>query len=666
MAGPWDKYASPPASDVAPAEDSGPWGKYGGDEIEAKAQELADQMEAFGGEAGAGELFGGGFTLGLKDKVSGLAGGVVSAVKGDGFKQGYNVSRRAQEIVEERARARTGSLGTVAEVAGAVGSGVLAKAPAAANAFGRVLQAGKEAGILGTVQGVGDSTSDTFSGTAGDAIMGGGAGALAGGVISGGLEAGRAGLKAVGAGWRGVRSIMKDETGRAADQVIRKVIDDGLTLDQVTARMRNRDTALINVADENVLGLGRAAALKPGEGRKILTKALDGQQRASQGKIMAAVDDVLGGGDVPFNKRVADMVKTRANMGKGAYEKAFKANFERGMPETFDDIASKVPPDAMRNAMKIAKIEGRPFGQQMVASIDDATNTVTFSRMPSLQEWHYIQRGLRSAADSAYRQGVGEVGTAYKGLHKQLLQAMDEASPLYAKARAQYSEQSDLIDAIQRGREILAPSTTKNVDALVDEVRTASKAERDMMKLGLARQIEDMLKATPDASGDMVKKIFGTTAKREAIQAVFDKPSEFRKFQNEMLKVAKEVKSYQYVRTGSRTEVARAERADANILADAASGAVDVASGGIMTTSIRAVTKMLKDLGGMDEGVAREVAKLLVERDPQAVMAALSTPAKKIGNQTARAAFISRAKPLMKAVSAGGGAGIGAEAATAN
>lgn len=646
----------------------GPWGKYGvptstdgrDPEVEAAAQKLADQMEALGGEAGAGELFGSGFTLGLKDKVSGLAGGVVSAVKGEGFGKGYEVNRRAQEIVEERARERTGALGTVAEIAGSVGSGVLAHAPQAVGAVGRTLQAAREAGTLGIAHGLGDSESDSVAGMAGDAIVGGLGGAAAGGVISGGLEIGRGAVKAGGTFMRGLNSVLDDKSGRAAKKVLDAVIADGASADQVVARMGTRNTALINTADENVLGLARAASAKPGPGRTIINKALDAQQRQSPGKIMAAVDDVLGGGDVPLNKRVADMVTTRSNLGKGAYERAFEKNFEKGHSMVFDDLAKRVPADAVRNAQRIAQAEGRDFGEQLIASIDDVGG-VTFRRAPSLREWHYIQRGLRSAKDAAYRNGVGEVGTAYNDLHKSLLQAMDEASPLYSKARKQYAAQSDMIDAIQRGREILSPQTTKNVDALTDELATLSKAEKDMVRIGLARQIKDMVEATPAAAGDMVKKFFGTKAKRDAMRAVFDSDSAFRKFEAEMGRVAKETNAFRFVRTGSRTSFVDAEKADASILADAASGAADVASGGIAGASMRAVTKILRDLGGMDKEVAGEVAKLLVERDPDAVMAALTTPLKRMNNQSARAALVSKAKPLMKAISAGGGATVGGE-----
>lgn len=683
MAGPWEKFTS--SDTAATAEPStAPWTKFGpgnaqvetptpADDFETKAAALADYLEAtpIGQEAPDDQLFGNAFVLGLKDKVAGLSAGVGGAIRGklgndvpvDGFLEGFSVGRRAQEILEERARERSGGMGKVAEVTGSLASGVLARAPIAASWMGKILQGVREAGTLATIQGIGDSEGETVAEVAGDAVKSGASGAAIGGALTGTVEGLRGLAKAGRSVIRAAGSAMDDETGKATRKVFRALQDDGVTPSQAAARMSRRDTALINVADENTLGLARAASAKPGEGRTTLNRALDLQQKSSPEKVMAAVGDALGGADKSFNRRVADMVRTRANLGKTQYGNAFRANFNKaaqGAEATLEGLLPRIPQEALTNAQRIAKAEGRPFGQQLVASIDDA-GTVAFSRAPSLEEWHYVQRGLRSAADNAYRSGVGEVGSAYKALHKEVLGAMDASSPLYAKARKAYAGQSDLIDAIQRGREVLAPSTTKNVDALVDEIADLSKGERDMMKIGLARQIEDMIGATPDRAGDMVKKIFGTGSKRDAIRAVFDSDKAFRNFETKMANIAKEAKSFQFVRTGSRTAFVDAEKKDAGILADAASGVVDMSTGGVGSTALRGAAKILRDLGGMDEGVAREVAKILVERDPDVVRNALSTATNRANNQAARTLLLSRARPFVRALTVGASKDAGAK-----
>lgn len=628
--------------------------------IEQQAQRQADSLEKYGGQTGAGELFGNSFTLGLKDKVAGLSGAAGALLTGDSAANGYRVGQRAQEILEDRARDRSGRLGTVAEIAGSVGTGVLARAPAAATVAGRMFQSAKEAGRLGLIQGVGDSESDSAGGMAMDALQSGATSFGLGGLLTGGVEAGKGLFKAGRATARGLGSLVDSPQGRAARKVSGALADDGTTAAQAAARMGKRDTALINTGDENLLGLGRAASATPGEGRTIINRALDAQQKASQAKVLQAVDQTLGGRDIPLNRRVAQMIQQRSANGEKLYGEAFRRNFSAGHAMQFDDLAKRVPGEAVRNAMRIAQAEGRPFGQQLVASIDDAGN-VAFRRTPSLQEWHYIQRGLRSAKDAAYRSGVGEVGNAYKNLHREILDAMDAANPTYKAARKAYSSQSEMIDAIQRGREVLSPSTTRNVDSLMDDISTMSAGEKEMMRIGMARQMEDLLFATPDAAGDMVKKIFGNQAKRGAIRAVFDNDTAFRKFETEMHKIAKETQAFRFVRTGSRTSFVDAEKQAAGTMAEFGQAAVDLGSGGGLGTTARGVFKLLRTMGGMDDKVAAEVAKILVEKDPNTVLRALSQSTNRLQNQAARDALLARAAPFARALSIGTAAELGSQ-----
>lgn len=627
---------------------------------ETQAQRMADQWEKVTGPAGAGELFGNSYTLGLKDKVAGLSGAFSGLISGDGMVEGYNVGRRAQEITEERARAASGRMGKVAEIAGSVASGTLAKAPAAATALGRTFQSAKEAGRLGLIQGVGDSEADTLGGMAMDSLQSGVTGFGLGGLLTGGIEAGKGLFKVGRATARGLGSLMDDPAGRAGRKVAGALADDNTTATQAAARMRNRGTALVNTGDENLIGLGRAASATPGEGRTVLNRALDAQQKTSQGKVLQAIDQTLGGRDVPFNRRLASMIQQRSTNGERLYGAAFKQNFGGNHSFKFDELAKRVPGEAVRNAQKIAQAEGRAFGQQLVASIDDAGN-VAFTRSPSLQEWHYIQRGLRGAKDAAYRNGVGEVGTAYKNLHKEILDAMDAANPTYKAARKAYSSQSEMIDAIQRGREILSPSSTRNVDSLVDDLASMSAGEREMMRIGLARQMEDMLFATPDAAGDMVKKVFGNQAKRNAIRATFESDTAFRKFEAEMQKIAKETNAFRFIRTGSRTSFVDAEKAAAGTAAEVGTAALDLASGGGLGTTARGAFKLLRSMGGMDDRVAAEVAKMLVEKDPNVVLRALSKSTNRLQNQAARDALLARAAPFVRALTVGGSAELGSQ-----
>lgn len=169
------------------------------------------------------------------------------------------------------------------------------------------------------------------------------------------------------------------------------------------------------------------------------------------------------------------------------------------------------------------------------------------------------------------------------------------------------------------------------------------------MQIGLARQMQDLLTGTPDAAGDMVKKVFGTKAKRDAIRAVFGNDSKFRAFETKMMNLSKEAKSFHYIRQGSRTSIIDAEKQAAGIASEAAGAIADVASGSGVNLTLRATAKMLKDMGGMDEGVAREVAKILVSKDPDFVMRALSPSMQRQQGQALRTELMRKIDAIMRA-----------------
>jgi hypothetical protein len=353
------------------------------------------------------------------------------------------------------------------------------------------------------------------------------------------------------------------------------------------------------------------------------------------------------------------MIRDRGARASNVYEKAFARNFGKNHSPVFDDLAERVPAEAVRNAMRVAKAEGRPFGQQLVASIDDATGMVSFSRQPSLREWHYIQRGLRSAADSAYRQGVGEVGTAYKSLHRQILNAMDDANPLYKAARGSYASESQMIEALQTGRDIMKPGQLNNIDALADTFRAMSKPEKEMVRTGLARGLEDMIQSTPSEAGDVVRKIFGTPQKRAAIRTIFDNDTKFRAFEAQMGRMAKQAKAYKFVRTGSRTSFVDAEKEAFGVANDVAGAMMDAASGSPVNATIRGLSKLIGNRTGMSEEVAAEVAKILTSQDPNFVMSALSKSSQRAAGGKINAELERRIGAIMRGGIVGGAAATG-------
>jgi hypothetical protein len=632
------------------------------DPIRQRAELIANDVEKYRGKAGAGDLFINQFGFGLRDKVSGVVEGLGDLFTGGSFGDGYKAGSLAEQIIEERARERSGALGTAAEIGGAIGTGTYLKGAQAANSvLGRIGQTAKEAAQLGTIAGTGNSEATTVTGMAGDALLSGGLGAVLGAGFQGAAEVARPLIKGATAVSRSVRGLADNVDERAARRVTQALSDDGLSVGKAAGRMQRAGSSLINSADENTMGLGRAVSARPGPGRSTVNKALDAGQATRADRAMGAVKGGLApNNNTAFNEQVMQMTAQRGAQANKAYQAAFKQNFGPQHSMAFDALQARVPAEAVKNAMRVAQAEGRPFGQQLVAAIDDATGNVTFRRTPSLEEWHYIQRGLRSATDSAYRSGAGEVGTAYRSLHKDILGAMDAANPTYKMARQAYATQSQLLEALQRGREIMRPAMLNNLDQLADDFARLSRPEQDMMRMGLARGLEDVISSTPDKAGNVVNKIFGTPQKREAIRQMFPSDTAFRQFEVQMRRLAKEANVFANVRTGSRTSFVDAEKQSASNVEEAAGAMIDVARGGFVNATMRGLSKLLTGRGNMDPEVAARVAKILISEDPNFVMQALSRQGGRNLSQAQFDKLMSRAFQAMRggsAVTAGAIAG---------
>lgn len=636
------------------------------DPVRKRALEMADQIESRGGESGAFDLFRNQFSLGLNDKVTGLMEGTASMLRGGSFGDGYKAGSMAEQMVEERARDRTGAMGTAAEIGGALATGTFARAPAAANWFGRIVQAGKEAGQLGLVQGLGDSTETDPTSLARDTVMGGLTGAGLGMGLTGGLELAKPVIRGGRAMMRGVRGLADDPAQRAANRVTRSLEADELTPGKAAARMQTRDQSLLNVTGDNTMGLGRSAAATPGKGRTIINRALEREQAARPDKALEAVQEGLGGGDLPFNRRVAKMIAERGAKANDVYERAYAQNFGAKHSMKFDELAKRIPAEAYRNAEKVARARGEPFGEQLVASIDDASGMVKFRRTPSLREWHYIQRGLRGATDKAFREGVGEVGTEYKNLRKSLLDAMDESNKLYKFARKSYATDSEMIDALKRGREIMKPNTLRNLDQLADDFAEMSAPEKEMMRIGLARAMEDEIGATPSAAGDVVRRLLGTPQKRKAVRTLFESDSALRSFEVKMQRLANEAGKYKDIgmRNNSRTGYMEAEKAASGNLREVADASFDAVQNGVGAAAMRGLSKLVGSLGQMDDATAEQVARILTSRDPQFVRAALNTSMNRQARQQVNDELLRRIGSIVRGAAVGGSAAVGSSVVT--
>lgn len=604
-------------------------------------------------------------TLGFSDE---MAAGLST---GFGFAGDYSKALDAERARMEENKNLASGFYLAGELAGALGGGVgLAKAGlslvgrTAGKGIGTRIAAGAgEGAAMGAAYGAG-----TADGGIGDRASGAVSGAAVGGGIGGAVPVAGAALLGAGEAAYGaiapkVNAVIRPEaeaarrvgTAITRDATMRQPV---LGVDELAAAKRNgQDIRNFDRGGETVRALARSVANQSPESRGAITRAVSDRFETQGERVKNVLNRIASQPAesasreiVPYNKEAArasqiiyDMASggvddlrfqealrsSAAKSNKGAYDKAFAYNFGPEQSMVFDELAQRVPAQAVANAMKVAKAEGRPFGEQLIASIDETTNAVTFSRAPSMREWHYIQRGLRSAADSAYRNGAGEVGTAYKQLHREILGAMDEANPLYQQARQGAAKFFQADDALEAGRKFVTQS--KDLRQSFKEIGKMTQAERNAFKVGFASELREQISKVRDRR-NVVQQIFGSDAARKKIEIVFGRQG------------AREMEDFVNVETAmDQMRNALGNSTTARQLVELGLGAgAGYTYSGDMTGAITGamLAKGARMAGARaEEKVMRRVADMLLSSDPNALKKAYTMVSKSEASKKALTAI---------------------------
>lgn len=467
-------------------------------------------------------------------------------------------------------------------------------------------------------------------------------GALTGAAIGGAIPVVGAGVRGVGqAAYNAVAPKIRSVTNpygeaarRVGDAFKRDITmqQNPLTkADEAMAGINGQEIRNFDRGGETVRALTRSVANQSPEARGVIEKTVSDRFAGQAVRAKDAISRIASGqvDDVAFRDQLRDAA-SRSN--RGAYEKAFQTNFGQEHSMVFDELAKRVPASAMANAVKVAKAEGRPFGQQLIASIDEAADTVSFQRAPSIREWHFIQRGLRSAADSAYRTGSGEVGTAYKGLHRELLNAMDNANPDYAKARKGAASFFGADDALEAGQKFVMQN--KNLRQSFQAIGKMKPAEREAFKIGFAGELTEKLSGVSDRR-NVIQQIFGNENAMKKVEIAFGREG------------AKEL--HQFVKLEAAMDMMRGALGNsttARQLVEMGLGAGGgyMATGDFTGAAIGAgLAKGARFAGAKaDENVMRKVADILLSGDRKALAGAAKQVSKSKSMQRALDALMDR------------------------
>lgn len=244
---------------------------------------------------------------------------------------------------------------------------------------------------------------------------------------------------------------------RAANTVLRAMEDAGATPQQIQDALRNaaaEGQGAFNVAD--VLGISGRRALagattQPGRARVLAEATLDQRQGNQTGRLAQFVEEAMDARNTRAQQEAAARVERGAagNLNYGAARSGAQPVDVRNVLQTIDDRIGPMSSTTIEGDSVDATLDGirrrlagtvDVNGQQLPAELSD------FNRLSSL----YGE--LSDLEQVARRSGANNRASAIRSVREQLGASLEDASPEWRTANANFAAASRVVDAAELGQ----------------------------------------------------------------------------------------------------------------------------------------------------------------------------------------------------------------------
>lgn len=427
------------------------------------------------------------FTFGFDDEI--LAG-----IRSLGGADYSTEQRKLEESKRQAQEANPWTFGA-GQLAGAVPSffvpgGAVARGATLAGKVGKGAAAG--AG-LGGLYGAGSNSEDRLLGAA--------EGAAIGAPIGGAFPLAAAGA---GAAWRGAGNALRsNRIARRAGQSpeTMRVVGSAMQADETLGARGQANMAaagreaMVADAGPNAKALLDTSIQRGGPGAVKASRAISERVKRDARRFSDVLDQTLGAPEGITAARTA-IRKGSEKVRKRAYTAAYESPIDYSKPlarEMEDILNERVTPDVVNEANRLMKLRGESSKQ--INAIVGNDGSVIFETLPDVRQIDYMTRALNQLAESGEGQGAlgGQttLGSAYKGLSREIRSRLRELVPNYAEALDTAADPIERAQAVEFGGKLLSRGITR--DQAAEAINGMSRAEKAAAAQGLRSSIDDMM-----------------------------------------------------------------------------------------------------------------------------------------------------------------------------
>lgn len=565
------------------------------------------------------------FSVGFGDEIAGAIEAGVRKVQGDprpvseiytNFRDKVRKGMEADQAAAPSDYLGGQVLGGVATLGVGTGArGAVQGGKAAITLGGKILKGMKDGAKYGALYGFG-SGKDLK-----DSVEQGVIGAVTGGTVGVAVPVVGAAVKApVKMTGNALQMLVNSGTEKyAAKQIARAAEREGKTVAQVQQELSdlqkiNPDATVIDVLGESGGRLGRAVVNRGGKGARELSKGVYERQLGQNDRVNAQLSKSLGD-PASYQKTLDDAIETLRTKAKPLYDRAYSVpiNYQTHGP-AITRAWSRVPP-RLRGAVVSAANDLLTAEGKQAKKIGDVIGRRPDGKitpLPTVEQWDYIKRGLDAVIQAENTKGaaggMSAIGRSLNNVKNDLMSVIDDAVPEFKAARAQYSDDLSVKNALELGRK----SLNTDAELIAKNMMGMDSASRDTFRVGYARGMAEKINSM-GPGGDAIGRLWAAPNQQKRLKAVFGNEENFRKFADFAAGEQKMRKSYNALGGNSTTaqqlnDLTDSGLAGAEPLLQAAGQAARLDFVGAAMTGLR---KAVALSSGLSEARADAIAKVL-------------------------------------------------------
>jgi len=506
------------------------------------------------------------------------------------------------------------------QVGGAMVPSLVTKRPGPQSMIGQM----GLAGLVGATSGVGESEAELFSPETGKEALTGTGIAMASVPIAKGF-----GL-VIGKGYRSAVSAMFDNPQRMGVDQSRAMIREALGadaggVDEAIKMILDKAGKPYTLADigPNSRAYLDAVNQLPGPGKQAAKTFLEDRDKGLLKRLTSDMQVAFGNKAAYFDEFNA-LKEARSAIGGKLYGAALPRPVE--ITTEFTELLQRPSmKQAYDRAVNLAQEQGIKLPKVQISA---EGKLVTDKGLPvtdiDTTFMHYMKMGLDDLVYTGKSPTSG-IGSTQLGAIKQtrgeFIDLLDNSNPAYKRARNYWANDTAVLDAMNEGRTIFSKKPA-DLDALLNDVKTMSKSEKDALRLGTMQSLLDRLGGAQTADtmvsavGNPAMDILKNPKNVRIIKATFDSDEAgqkaYNKFMSNLMSEVEMKTTSKVVLQGSQT----AGRTEAiRTIKEGAQRELPVMTGAQFI--MRALQRDFQDLGDQQlKATASEIARVLTTSDP--------------------------------------------------